>query len=116
MRLISFTHTEAQILARTKTVTRRKGWKNLKPGTLLQPVNKVQGFAKGEKPRKIGGPIRVVSVRRESLERVSQRECVLEGFPELTPGKFLRLFWIINRCDLYTPITRIEFEFVEEDQ
>jgi hypothetical protein len=47
MRLISFALTTGQIRNRTTTVTRRLWWKNLKPGTLLQPVEKAPGLKKG---------------------------------------------------------------------
>jgi hypothetical protein len=39
MRNISFQLTQPQILARTKTVTRRLNWTGLKAGTLLQGVD-----------------------------------------------------------------------------
>jgi len=42
-RMISMFLTQQQVKARTKTVTRRLGWRWLKPGTLLQPVVKAQG-------------------------------------------------------------------------
>jgi hypothetical protein len=48
-RYISFMLTQPQIRARTKTVTRRMGWKDLKPGTLLMAAEKCQGLGKGGK-------------------------------------------------------------------
>lgn len=52
MRNISFALTTEQIRNQTKTVTRRVGWANLKPGTLLQPIEKGQGLKKGDRARK----------------------------------------------------------------
>jgi hypothetical protein len=84
MRMISFALTTAQVRDRSKTVTRRPGWKTLKPGTSLQPVVKAHGLKKGEHVEKIGGPIRVVAVDRVVLEDIALQDMHREGFPELT--------------------------------
>jgi hypothetical protein len=47
MRRISFALTTTQVQNRTKTVTRRLGWNNLKPGDRLQPIYKGMGVEKG---------------------------------------------------------------------
>lgn len=118
---ISVALTEAQVLAREKDVTRRVGWHKLKPGTLLQPVRKGQGLKKGEKATKVGGPIRVVSVRREPLRRLLDdqayglAEVVREGFPGLTPLQFVAFFLTSHDCTIDEPITRIEFEYVARE-
>ena len=44
MRNISFSMTTEQVRRREKTVTRRLGWSDLKPGTILQAVEKAQGL------------------------------------------------------------------------
>ena len=64
MRNMSFMLTTAQIRAGTKTVTRRLGWKFLKPGDRLMACVKCQGLGKGGKIEKIR-EIEVVSVRQE---------------------------------------------------
>jgi len=69
MKNISFMLTTAQILARTKHVTRRMGWLKLKEGELLQGVEKGQGLKPGEKIKKLA-VIKTVSVRRECLGRM----------------------------------------------
>lgn len=125
MRLISFALTQQQILDRTKTVTRRDGWKNLTPGTLLQPVKKAMGLKKGEKIEKLGCPIRVVSVRREDLGQMiawgqyGAEEVIKEGFgpggPQpMTAEKFVLFFMRHNQVNDRQPITRIEFEYAPE--
>jgi len=125
MRHMSFSLTTPQILARTKTVTRRLGWATLKPGTLLQAVEKSQGLRKGEKVNKLG-VIRVVSVRRERLATICDQtsaaaraygraECRAEGFPDWPPAEFLQMFCKHNGCDGAEVVTRIEFEHVESD-
>ena len=123
MRNISFALTTEQIRNQTKTVTRRVGWASLKPGTLLQPVVKGQGIPKGGTVEKIGGPIRVVSVRRERLDamipaasdcRVGDSECVAEGFPLMWPQEFVTMFCDHNGCQIWDEVTRIEFVFCDE--
>lgn len=114
MRNISFALTTEQIRNQTKTVTRRLGWKNLKPGTLLQPVEKAQGLKKGETVRKIGGPIRVVSVTGEWMsDFYDYAECVREGFPNMRPDFFRSWFIEIHGGSEELRVNRIEFEYVE---
>lgn len=103
----------------------------LKPGTLLQPVVKAQGLKKGEHIKKIGAPIRVVSVEREPLGKLlhvykhGQAEVCCEGFPEMSPGEFVVFFARshglaprrgvfsdkIARAINRTVVTRIEFTY-----
>ncbi len=113
MRNISFALTTAQILAQTKTVTRRLGWVRLKPDTLLQPVVKGQGLKKGEHVEKIGGPIRVVAVDRVVLGDISLSDIYREGFPTLTKPQFLKFFKQANSCSRSSVVTRIEFLYEE---
>ena len=53
MRNISFMLTTEQIINRTKTVTRRNGWKNLKKGDLLCGARKCMGLRPGEKMERL---------------------------------------------------------------
>lgn len=123
MRNISFALTTDQVVRGTKTVTRRMGWKFLKPGDLLQPVRKCMGLRPGEKLEKLRGPIRVISVRRESLahlrmvELYGESECRKEGFPEMTPDEFISMFCASHKgCQRGSMVTRIEFEYVPAEQ
>lgn len=111
VRNMSFMLTTEQIRNRTKTVTRRIGWKSLKPGTLLQPVAKGQGLKKGEHVEKIGGPIRVVAVDRVTLDTLSVQDVYREGFPQLTKAQFIRLFKQTHGCRRDAVVTRIEFTY-----
>lgn len=115
MRNISFALTTEQVRTRTKTVTRRLGWKDLKPGTLLQPVEKAQGLKKGEKLQKISGPIRVVNVSRAPLRSISAQDIHGEGFPQMTYREFVTMFKRSHPgCRVDTVVTRIQFEYVDE--
>lgn len=112
---MSFALTTAQILARTKTVTRRTGWTFLKPGDLIQAVEKGMGLKKGEKVRRLA-VLRVLDVRQEPLDRIRQNmaDCDREGFPELYPVEFVSMFCRTHKgCTPDTVVTRIEFEYTE---
>jgi len=116
MKNISFAMTTHQFRARTKDVTRRLGWCGLKPGELLQAVEKCQGLHKGEKAVRLG-VIRVVSVRREPIVALRAypygiEEMKREGFPGMAPHDFIHMFIRANRCDDYVDVTRIEFEYL----
>lgn len=111
--------TMAQIRDRSKTVTRRDGWKILKAGDLLCAVEKSQGLGKGGKLTRIA-TIRVVNVRREPLKRMAadpaygKREAVLEGFPNMDGPEFCNFFMDSHKgVTPSTEITRIEFEYVD---
>lgn len=118
MRRISVTLTEQQIAAQSKRVTRRNGWEKLQVGDRLQPVRKAMGLRKGEKQVCIGPPVVVTSVRREQLRWMlddpsyGQNECVLEGFPDMTPDQFVAMFCGSHKgCTAETMVTRIEFDY-----
>lgn len=116
MRNISFSMTTPQIRARTKTITRRLGWDNVKPGTILQGVVKGMGLKKGEKIEKLA-VIRVVSNTREQLSAIHDHpgDCAREGFPEMMPDQFIAFFCAAHhgkRVTAKTLVNRIEFEYV----
>jgi hypothetical protein len=116
MRNMSFALTEAQILNRSKTVTRRMGWQFLKPGDRIQAVRKGMGLKKGEKVVKLA-VLEVVNVRREPLHYLlvtgvtARREVNAEGFPNMTPTQFVEMFCAANGCGPDAEITRIEFKY-----
>lgn len=116
-RNISFSLTASQVKAREKTVTRRFGWWNLKPGTILNGVAREEG---GKETRKICS-IRVVSVRMESLDSMiedpiyGQRECQLEGFPDMSPEEYVRMRIKHHGVIPNKICNRIYFEYLEEE-
>lgn len=124
MRNMSFSHTVPQIRDGTKTVTRRVGWGFLKPGDRLMACEKCQGLKKGETVKRIR-VIEVVSVRVEPIyeviggdmvtgaDRYDHRETAREGVPELSVAEFGELLQKITGGHLFTPVTRIEFKYVE---
>ena len=111
---MSFSMTTEAVRRHEETVTRRLGWWNLQPGTILQAVEKAQGLKKGEHVKPIC-LIRVVSVTRLPLGVMggwNELETEREGFPDLTRAEFVEMFCRANKCDRYTLVNRIEFEYV----
>ena len=111
-RNMSFAMTTDQVRAKTKTVTRRFGWWFLKPGDVVQPVEKAMGLQKGETVRKIGGLIRIISTRREPLYAIDKADCIKEGFPDFDPGNFTDMLQDQYGCDMDAEVNRIEFEYI----
>ena len=114
MRRMSFMLTKEQMKARTKTVTRRLGWKHAKVGMEVRAVSKCQGLKPGEKAE-IFGVIRIVSVRREPLSDLLRpmygvADISREGFPNMSPWDFIKFFMDANDCSPEQEVTRIEFE------
>jgi len=110
-RNMSFAITKPQVIAGSKTVTRRLGWWKLKPGETVNAVEKAMGFKKGEKVQVIR-QIRIVSIRTEPLNAIAKEDCAREGFPEMTPTDFVRLFCKFNDCAPDQEVNRIEFEYL----
>lgn len=111
MRPISFAATIPQIQNRTKTVTRRLGWKTLTPGQYLRGVEKVMGLKKGEKHKTLE-IVKVVDIRREPLSACTDEDAAREGFPEMTGAEFVQFFCRMMRCTPDTIVTRIEFIYI----
>lgn len=121
-RNISFSLTTEQIRNRTKTVTRRLGWKNLNRGEILNACVKCMGLKPGEKIIRLA-KIRVTSVRRESLAELKRDihygtiEASREGFPNLSGEGFIAMFCgHMKRARPDIEVTRIEFEYVNENE
>jgi hypothetical protein len=102
---------------RTKTVTRRLGWKFAKVGDIVNGVEKCQGLKKGEKIV-ILGQHRFTKLRWERLSLMidepvyGQMETILEGFPNLTPEEFVRMFAKSHNISIHTKVHRMEFKYV----
>ena len=113
-RNMSFMLTTEQIRNRTKTVTRRLGWKFLKVGDVVNACVKCQGIPKGESIEKIC-QIRIRDVRREPLNAMIRNddEAAREGFPNLTAVSFVAMFCVEMGCDPVDEVTRIEFEYLD---
>lgn len=121
MRRMTFSHTASHVRERMKTVTRRVGWRFLKPNDLVQAVEKTPGLASGEPAR----PIAVLRIRNVRVERLSrlieeatyaEDEFPREGFPCWSRDDFIASFLRRHRLKTAdTDVTRIEFDYVEAD-
>lgn len=109
MKNISFALTTEQFIDGSKDVTRRLGWKHLKIGEVLMACRKCQGLKPGEKLEKLG-PIKVLSLHHERLDAITQEDVIREGFPLMTPAKFVEMFCKHMGCEPSTEVVRIEFE------
>lgn len=129
--LMSVAHTEAQVRARTKTVTRRLGWRKLKPGHEITLCPKVMGrrhacryCIKGEPfcihcdgtghvtdPLERIVTVRVLSAFREPLDLITPSDVVAEGFPDWTPEQFVDFYARTFKVPRDQELTRIEFRY-----
>lgn len=111
MRNISFAITTRQFLDRSKTVTRRAGWKNLEPGQLLRACEKCMGLKPGEQVKPLG-VIQVLAVSREPLNLCDDQDARREGFPELTGPQFVEMYCRHQGGDADQEVTRIEYRYI----
>jgi hypothetical protein len=114
-RLMSVALTEAAVLGRSKTVTRRLGWQFLKPGDRLTLCRKVMGRKPDEPLVKIVD-VQVVSTRWEPLFEISDDDVAREGFPNLDREGFIRFF--CQEMGVYPEelVNRIEWVYLEADR
>ncbi len=118
-RNISFSLTTKQFRDRTKTVTRRLRWINVKVGDILMGVEKAMGLKPGEKMVRLGR-IRVTEARNEPLQRMiddpeyGKSEAAKEGFPEMSGAEFVAMFCKHMKVSSSFAPKRIEFEYVDE--
>lgn len=126
-RLISVAYTAEQVIARTKTVTRRLGWwedrrgrRIVHPGDQLTCCRKVMGRKPGEPLVRLA-QVEVVDVRRERLSLMIEHrayglaECDREGFPELNPETFIdRYFVQAQGIPADAEVTRIQWRYLED--
>lgn len=124
-RLMSVAYTEQAVRDRTKTVTRRKGWRFLKSGDRLTLCRKVQGRKPGEPLERLA-EVEVVSVRREPLCAVAGPyafdqdggtiwpEVIAEGFPDMSPDEFMRRFFTeAQGIGVMDDVTRIAWRYLD---
>lgn len=118
-RLMSVAYTEQAVIERRKTVTRRKGWRFLKPGDRLTLCRKVQGRKPGEPLVRLA-EVQVVSTCQQLLRAMSmdltygQHEVEREGFPGMDPDEFVQRFFV--EAQSMSPddwVTRIEWRYLD---
>lgn len=115
MRQMAFSLTTPQVLDRSKTVTRRAGmgWLSLKPGQLVQAIEKSQGLKKGESVQKLA-VLRIRAVRLETLGAITPEDVRAEGFGDLAPHDFVAFFCKTHKgVSPTSEVVRIAFEYVD---
>lgn len=127
-RLMSVALTEEAVRSRTKTVTRRLGWRFLKPGDRLTLCRKVMGRKRRDgsvEPLVRLAEVEIVAVHRERLWDITDDDIVREGVnPVLfeehytdtgmpTPNAWIS--WFCEQMDVYpdTLVTRIEWRYLD---
>jgi hypothetical protein len=108
---MSVSLTEDAVRSRQKTVTRRLGWRFLKPGDRLTLCHKVMGRKPGEPLVRLA-EVEVVDVRRERLSEMPVADLAKEGFPDWTWGRFAAMFCQHMKCEPDTEVTRIEWRYL----
>lgn len=120
-RLMSVTLTEAAVVDRLKTVTRRLGWRVLEPGDRLTLCRKVMGRRRADgtvEPLVRLADVQVVDVRRERLDAITAADVAREGFPihglddAAAVADFLNMFTRHMRCRRDAEVTRIEWRYL----
>lgn len=109
---MSVSLTEAAVVARRKTVTRRLGWRFAKPGDRITLCRKVMGRKPGEPLVRIA-EVELVEVRRERLDSIDRRDLVREGFVGWSPDLFVEYFCRKMRVAPDTIVTRIRWRYVD---
>lgn len=115
---MSVAMTVPAVRARRKFVTRRVGWRFVKPGERLTLCEKVQGRRAGEPLARIV-TVQVVSARREPLRALlddpayGAAEVALEGFAGMDPAEFVDQFFIrAQGLSVDAEVTRVEWRYL----
>jgi hypothetical protein len=107
---------------RRKIVTRRLGWRFLRPGDTLTLVDR---SPRTGKPWRRLAEVEVVSVDREPLRYAAIPHRIrfggdavdephLEGFTDMTPEDFVAFFCDRMSCTPETIVTRIEWRYLDD--
>jgi hypothetical protein len=107
--------TEDAVRNRSKTVTRRLGWKFLKPGDHLTLCRKVMGRKQDEPLVRIA-EVEVLSVRSEQLWMIDEDDVEREGFTGgefIEPSEFVYFFCEVMGCEPDTEVTRIKWRSLD---
>lgn len=116
-RLMSVALTEAAVVDRSKTVTRRLYWGTAKPGMRLTLVRKAMGRKRKDgtvEPLVRLAEVEVVSVRREPLNAITDDDVAREGFPGQTAAEFVAFFTKHMKCEPDRRVARIEWRYLED--
>lgn len=114
---MAFSLTTQQVRDGTKTVTRRLGSADFRPGERRMAIEKGQGLKKGQHVTRIR-VIECVSNRREPLFKLladpdyGKSEAQREGFPDMDGLQFVEFFCRANGVSRRCAPNRIEFKYI----
>ncbi|MEV6073391.1 hypothetical protein AB0L82_43175 [Nocardia sp. NPDC052001] len=118
-RLMAVSLTEPQVRDRSKTVTRRTGWRNLRAGQRITLCRKVMGRRRRDgsvEPLVRITDVEILEVTPERLADITRDEVVAEGFPEMNPQEFVEFFCRTHRgCTPDSTVTRIQWRYLVPD-
>lgn len=115
-RLMSVSLTEDQVRARTKTVTRRLGWRSIHVGDRLTLCRKVMGRRNGEPLVRICD-VEVIHISLVTVSTpVDDQEAAREGFPDWSWDEFVAFFCEHMKCTPETVVRRIEWRYLEDGE
>ncbi|QLY33974.1 hypothetical protein H0264_18615 [Nocardia huaxiensis] len=107
--------TEAQVRERSKTVIRRIGWRMVAVGDRLTLRRKVMGRKPGEPLIRIT-EAEIVAIDREPLDTISSEDLAAEGFPQMTPCEFVKVFCNSHKgCRPDSTVTRIQWRYLDDE-
>ena len=112
MRLISCAKTIPQVVAQTKTETRRLGWKLARPAWRLIVIER-NDYRRGGTPVALAC-VELIHTARERLCDISPDAVVREGFPEMTPREFIAFFCREMRAAPDVELTVLRWRYLRE--
>lgn len=129
-RLMAVSLTEASVMDRTKTVTRRLGWRHLRPGDRLTLCRKVMGRRRADgtvEPLVRLAEVEVVDVRRDKLWAITDDEIAREAVLDqpwvevyVDSGQPTPQAWVWWYCEQFgvqpdAEVTRIEWRYLDSE-
>ena len=112
--------TAPQVIARTKTETRRSGWQTVKPGDRLQACRKIQGRKRREdgtiEPIEVLAVIEITDTRRERLDAITADGVEREGFPNKSARWFVDFFCTAMKVEPAHEVTVLSFRYVDDEE
>jgi len=114
---MSVSLTEHAVVDRTKTVTRRLGWRHAHPGMRLTLCRKVMGRRRADgtvEPLVRLAEVEIVGAWREQLKEITDMDVRREGFYPMSALWFVDMFCEAMRCKPDDFVTRIEWRYLDE--
>jgi len=109
---MSVSHTEQQVEDRSKSMTRRLGWKMVRVGDHLTLCRKVMGRKPGEPLVRIT-EVEITAIREERLWEISHEDVIAEGFPDWSTDQFIEFFCRQFKVQEWVVVTVLEWRYLD---